>query len=466
MLRHLHTGYPAFVGRRFGVPPRLIRSVWTGEPLNRALSSLHRRNWITSKPDAYISERHDRIVASRLRHGANVFVGWSGQCRLSLETAHALGMITIVERGSAHIEWQRSELIEEARLTGISVDVPHARTIQQELCEYRAADYIAVPSAFAARTFVANGVPAAKLLVNPYGVDLTLFSRSGAISPSRMDPGGLHVLHVGRVSAQKGVHYLVDAVARVSGASLTLVGAVDAEMGGTVQRDASVRVVGAVAGRDLPRWYCEADVFCLLSVHDGLALVIAQAMAMGLPVIATANTGAEELIEDGVHGFIVPPRNPAAVASRLRQLIAVPALRQEMGRRARARVMAGFGWTDYGDRAVSLYRRVQGTRGVRPDQVRSAVQIDSDGGEPVRSLSRSPRNEQVLSHPSCRRRPIVAGQRRSPDSAALQRNESHPALVGAPGSRASESPSCKKWTIRSLPISRHLPCAGRARRTT
>src|SRR5687767_10611981 len=117
MLRHLHTGYPAFLGPRFGVPGRAIRPVWTGEPLNRALSSLYKRNWIASKPDYYISERHDRIVASRLRPGADLFVGWSSQCRLSLDAARALGMTTIVERGSAHIEWQRHELMEEARLT-------------------------------------------------------------------------------------------------------------------------------------------------------------------------------------------------------------------------------------------------------------------------------------------------------------------------------------------------------------
>jgi glycosyltransferase involved in cell wall biosynthesis len=358
MLRDLHTGYPTFLGPRFGVPRRAIRSVWTGEPLNRALSSLHRRNWIASQA-CYISERHDRIVASRLRPGGDVFVGWSSQCRLSLDAARALGMTTIVERGSSHIEWQRDELTEEARLTGLHVEVPHARSIQQELAEYQAADYIAVSSAFAARTFVAKGVPEAKLLVNPYGVDLTLFSSSGPISRVRGTEGDrLQVLHVGRVSARKGVHYLVDAVGRVPGARLTLVGPVDAGMDARVRGNAAVRVTGAVAGRELPRLYREADVFCLLSVEEGLALVLAQAMAMGLPVIATANTGAEELIRDGVHGFIIPARDPAAAAARLRQLAEAPELRREMGARSSARIAEGFDWAHYGARARAHYARI------------------------------------------------------------------------------------------------------------
>jgi glycosyltransferase involved in cell wall biosynthesis len=364
MLRHLHTGYPTFLSPRFGVPRAAVRSVWTGEPLNRALSTLYRRGWIGEQPDPYVSQRHDRIVASRLRPGADMFIGWSSQCRASLAAARRLGMMTIVERGSAHIEWQWNELTKEARLTGLSVELPHARTIEQELAEYEAADFIAVPSAFAALTFVSRGVPAGKLLVNPYGVNLHHFT-AGDIDPQRRAnaPQGLRVLHVGRVSAQKGVHYLVEAVARVAGARLTLVGALDPGMDGVVREKRHVTVVGAVPGRELPQWYGDADVFCLLSVQEGLALVIAQAMAMGLPVIATPNTGAEELIEDGVTGFIVPARDPGAAADRLRQLAGAPELRREIGRRARARVAEGFDWAHYGERARASYARIATLRG-------------------------------------------------------------------------------------------------------
>ena len=159
------------------MPRRAVRSVWTGEPLNRALSSLHRRKWITARPDPFVSERHDRIVASRLRPGADIVIGWSSQCRATLAAAKRLGMIAIVERGSTHIQWQHQELVNEAKLSGLDVEVPHPRSIEQELAEYESADYIAVPSSFVARTFIAAGVPETKLLINPYGVDLSLFSR-------------------------------------------------------------------------------------------------------------------------------------------------------------------------------------------------------------------------------------------------------------------------------------------------
>jgi glycosyltransferase involved in cell wall biosynthesis len=337
--------------------------VWTNEPLNRALSALHRRNWISAK-DPFISQRHDRIVASRLRpSAANVFVGWSGQCRCSLEAAHRLGMATVVERGSSHIEWQRNELTNEAQATGLPVDVPDARTIDQELAEYEMADYITVPSTFAASTFVSKGVPRAKVFVNQFGVDLMLFSNASE-PPSMGRPTGLQVLHVGRVGPRKGVHYLMDAVQRVPNAHLTLVGALEPGMDVHVRGRGHVTVTGPAAGKDLPHWYRKADVFCLLSVEEGLALVVAQAMAMGLPIVATANTGVEDMIEDGVHGFIVPARDPAAAAHRLQLLADAPELRQEMGRRGRARVLDGFTWGDYGRRAASFYQRVLDTQAI------------------------------------------------------------------------------------------------------
>lgn len=305
------------------------------------------------RPDAVLSARYDRVVARRLCAGANVFVGWSSQCLASLRMARAHGMITVVERGSAHILWQRDTLVGEEERTGIRSHPPGSATIDRELEEYATADYIAVPSGFVARTFVERGIHPARLLVNPFGVDL---SRFDGIRGERR-AGGLRVLHVGSVSLRKGVHYLVPAVASVPDARLELVGALEPGIERVVAQP-HVDVVGPVPGAELPRRYRDADVFCLLSLEEGLALVVAQAMAMALPVVVTENTGAAELVTDGVEGFIIPARDTAMAADRLRLLAADPALRCTMGTRARERVTAGFSWNDYGDRARAVYRRI------------------------------------------------------------------------------------------------------------
>jgi len=260
-------------------------------------------------------------------------------------------MATIVERGSTHIEWQRDTLKEEAELTGMRVEVPDPRTIERELAEYQAADFIAVPTEFVARTFVERGIPRERLIVNPYGVDLRLFR---PVEPAHIE-GGLRVIHVGRVSVRKGVHYLIEAVGRLPQATLTIVGVPDPGMSKLLSAN-HVNFIGPVPGRELPWHYAQADVFCLLSLEEGLALVLAQAMAMGLPIIATPNTGAADLITDGVEGFLVPARDPDAALAKLALLATDPVLRRKMGRRARVRVETGFSWTDYGDRTVVAYQ--------------------------------------------------------------------------------------------------------------
>ncbi len=358
MLRQLFTGYPPFVASRFGLESEVFNSVLTQGPLERAFAWLHYRSIVQRRLDFPFSRRFDRIVARRLRPGANIFVGWSGQSLLALKRASALGMKTIVERGSAHIGWQRDILTEESSRTGLSVELPDPRTVDQELEEYSMADFITVPSQFVARTFVERGVPRERLIVNQFGVDLSRFQASRTVPGAN----GLRVIHVGRMSAEKGVQYLVPAVAKVPGATLTLVGAINPGIEGVIYQP-HTRVIGPVPGGALPSFYAGADVFCLLSVQDGFAMTVTQAMAMGLPVITSSNVGAAELITDGVEGFVVPPRDPVAVADRLQRLADDASLRLEMGQRARLKVAQGFSWSDYGARARNAYTSILSSPG-------------------------------------------------------------------------------------------------------
>src|SRR5450631_3336657 len=84
MLHQIYTGYPRFSAKRFLLPPERMDSVWTHEPLNRLMSSMYRRGLLPAAPDFTLCDRFDRIVAGRLASGANLFVGWSGQCLYSL----------------------------------------------------------------------------------------------------------------------------------------------------------------------------------------------------------------------------------------------------------------------------------------------------------------------------------------------------------------------------------------------
>jgi starch synthase len=120
----------------------------------------------------------------------------------------------------------------------------------------------------------------------------------------------------------------------------------------------SAHVLGHVPQTQLKSLMSRSHVMVLPSIEEGLALVVAQAMACGCPVVASTNTGAEDIIVDGVEGFIVPIRNVDALAGRLQHMAEHPEERAAMGARAREKVRGFGGWRAYGDNAMAIYADV------------------------------------------------------------------------------------------------------------
>jgi glycosyltransferase involved in cell wall biosynthesis len=103
-----------------------------------------------------------------------------------------------------------------------------------------------------------------------------------------------------------------------------------------------------------------SHVLVLPSIEEGLALVQAEAMACGCPVIGSTNSGGDDLYTDGVEGFIVPIRDAKAIQERMQLLADDPNLRREMGAAALRRVHSVGGWGEYGERWEALLLRLTG----------------------------------------------------------------------------------------------------------
>jgi starch synthase len=269
------------------------------------------------------------------------------------------GALTVCDRASTHIISQDRILQEEFETWGVPYPGIDERIIERELAEYELCDIIVLPSSFAIRSFVEQGVPPQKLRRNPFGVNLKLFRQVAKTD------GVFRVLFVGQIGLRKGVLYLLEALAPLNLANfeLCLAGTILPEARGILKRyEGKFRYIGAIPHSELPRVYSQATVLVLPSVEDGFAYVQAEAMACGLPVIATVNTGAKDLFREGVEGFIVPIRDPAAIRERVILLYENHDLRMEMSRAAVKRVQSMGGWNDYGERAVRLYRTALAAR--------------------------------------------------------------------------------------------------------
>lgn len=353
------TDYPyKYFLRRF--PLHIERSEFTSSYLlapKRGLQRLFGDQ--LDRTELVMNDLHDFFARSHITRDTDIFIGWSGQCIHSLRRANRDGLTSIVVRGSAHISEQMEILREEHARFGLPF-VERSHIIERELCEYEEAQYIQTISSFAKRSFVARGIPESKIIVQSLGVSLARFKQI----PKEDDV--FRVIYAGALSLRKGIRYLLDAFAALDrpDAELCLIGTVQEHLRPLLAAARGrVRVLGHQPEAELYRHYSQGSVFVLPSLEDGFAVVLAQAMACGLPIICTTNTGGEDLLgPERRGGYIVPIRDVEALREKLLYLYEHRDTCAEMGRQARIRVSNRFSWDDYGAGIVRRYREIVNDR--------------------------------------------------------------------------------------------------------
>ena len=354
-LLQLITSYPRFEVKKSGVNEDKISSVVVKELIQRGYGKLPKIIQEKYNPQFVICDLYDRLATRQLKP-CDLFVGWSSFSRDTLVKAKDFGAITILERGSSHIEYQRDVIDEEYRNYGLKSSPTHPQIVEKELEEYAIADYISVPSLFAKKSFLEKGFPEKKILHIPYGVDLTQFR------PMKKEDNVFRIIHCGSVTLRKGCHYLLKAFSELNlpNAELWFVGTVNDDMQSFIKQyeDQRIKYLGSKPQSSLNWYYSQADVFSLLSLEEGLAMVQAQAMASGLPIICTTNTGGEDLIQEGKSGFVIPIRDLNALKDKILFFFENRLACKEMGIAAKERVQDTFSWNNYGENIINEYQRV------------------------------------------------------------------------------------------------------------
>ncbi|WP_251961378.1 glycosyltransferase family 4 protein [Salinibacter ruber] len=351
-LRRLITSYPKYETEKYGVTRDKIKALPHYEVLRRLWGRFPKKMKVGGKVDTLIKNAFDWGSSWHVPRDADIFVGWSGSSERGLARAKKMGAKAIVERGSSHIEYQRDLLKEESQVGGVNIDIPDDNVIAKEKREYEQADKIAVPSQFVKKSFVEKGVDRSKLIQVPYGVDVDEFR------PIEKEDSTFRAIFAGQMMLRKGVHYLLKAFSdlELPNAELWLIGSKREEIEPYFEKyKEDFRFLGHKPQSELYKYYSQGSVFVMPSIEEGLAMVQPQAMACGLPLICTPNTGGEDLIREGKEGFIVPIRNVGALKERLLWCHENRENCRTMGDAARKRIEENFKWEDYGSRVVKAY---------------------------------------------------------------------------------------------------------------
>ncbi|MDA7857895.1 glycosyltransferase family 4 protein [bacterium] len=293
---------------------------------------------------------YDKIASGYIDNDCNIFHGFSSLQEESFKLAKERGGITIVDRGIAH-PLKQIELLSEFLDTK---KLPSKRNIERQIEEFCNADYVFVPSQFVYDSFIEYGFDQAKLIHLPFGVDIEDFK------PGIKKDNIFRIIFVGMLCFRKGVHLLIKAFdeLNLSKSELILIGNIKDEIKPILRKyrnTENLKVMGSISHSALTDYYCNSSCFVFPSFLEGSAYVTYEAMACGLPIVVTPNTGA--VIQDGQEGFIVPVRCVDSLKEKILLLYENKELREQMSKNAVVTARK-FTWKTYGERLIRIYEQI------------------------------------------------------------------------------------------------------------
>lgn len=270
----------------------------------------------------------------------------------SVQTFHALGLIKRLHQG----------LDDTSPDCRVGVEARVARD----------ADWVAATSTDEVFELVRMGRARSRTSVVPCGVDVDAFSPDGPVAPRGERP---RIVSVGRLVPRKGFETLICALPRIRGAELVIVGGpaqadfADDPQARQLRRLAAelgvadrVRLLGAVTRGEMPALLRSADVVACTPWYEPFGIVPLEAMACGVPVVATAVGGIRDTVVDDVTGRLVPPKDPARLGDAIASLLADRDRRSAMGAAGRERARARYTWDRVAADTERIYEKLAPVR--------------------------------------------------------------------------------------------------------
>lgn len=362
VLKCLITNYPRNYVKTFGIDSEKIVSVIFTGLLYRVLKLIYGylKIEMSSNLKRYLHNKYSKSVEVKIFKESDFFIGLSSFSLEGIIKSNNLGIITIVDHGSINLEIEKIILMEE--YDKFSIDKKYMTQasdwiVKKENKEFLEADYILLGSHFAKETFIKKGFDSNKLLVNNYGVDLKDFKKIDKID------NVFRIIYCGGFTLGKGLHYLLKVFndLKLKNSELWLIGSssiLDKALLSVIEKldinFENIYLKGHFSQKELYKLYSQGTIFVLPSLSDGFGMVVPQALACGLPVILTENTGARDIITNYVNGFIIPSGQFNELKKKIVYFYENEDKTKKMSINAINSVSKGLEWNDYGDRLKEI----------------------------------------------------------------------------------------------------------------
>lgn len=329
--------------KQFGLPSKCNKSVLAFVAPFLILQKFIHKQW-AKQLRIYMQD----IITGFYMRKCDVLIAMSGDFVHTVNKAKRKGSVIILERGSKHILEQK-KILESIPSLKDTHPVPESN-VRRELKDYQNADYIAIATQHVYNSFIKQGFDPNKLFINPYGVDLSMFS----YIPNT--PKDYDVIMVGGWSWRKGCDLIVEAIKKTDYRFLHVGGIVDFPF---PSDNKQFTHIPAVDQKQLVKYYNRANIFILPSREEGLAMVQAQAIACNLPLVGSKDSGAEDLrqmVDKPEFITIIKEYTPTALIEAMQ--IAMNKSKKLKGKPYAGDAIKNLTWEAYGKRYSNFLHKI------------------------------------------------------------------------------------------------------------
>ena len=295
-------------------------------------------------------------ISNQSIQASDVVIGFDTSSWILAERAKKMGKKFILDVSIGH-PLEKEKIFAELRKSYPewvrNIEPKNKELMQIEMLEMQLADIVVVPSSFVRQSYINNGIAEEKIFINPFGTELNQFK----FDQKRIKKS-ISFLFFGGLTARKGLPVLLEAWEDSIFLNHQLVLAGFGEIPTKINLPSNVINKGKINKKDRQQLFEESDVFVFPSFFEGFAQVQIEASSSGLPVITTINAGGNEIIEDGINGFVIETGNVESLKQAMMHFINYPESLVQMSANARIKAL-NFSWESYGERCVEILNNIK-----------------------------------------------------------------------------------------------------------